>query len=247
MASEDVSWSIRGVAWEDPKCLHTVEEAVSLINERGFLPLFHNHISGFSLEEYTATECWWCDNPEVDPWIWRERIARDGRVVYGKFFDGKAGFISKEWLPQFVNYRRDGYDFDALWDDEKASRRQKKIMDLFALDHAEDELYSFEIKKQAGFEKNSAGGGEKNFEGTITELQMQMYLCMRDFRRKKNKKGREYGWNVAVYSTLEHLYGYDFVTSAYGEKPSESGESIYAHVRKLYPAAEEKQIKKLLR
>lgn len=168
-------------------------------------------------------------------------------MVYGKFFDGKAGFISKEWLPQFVNYRRDGYDFDALWDDEKASRRQKKIMDLFALDHAEDELYSFEIKKQAGFEKNSAGGGEKNFEGTITELQMQMYLCMRDFRRRKNKKGREYGWNVAVYSTPEHLYGYDFVTSAYGEKPSESGERIYAHVRKLYPAAEEKQIKKLLR
>ena len=31
-----------------------------------------------------------------------------------------------------MNYRRDGYDFDALWDDEKASRRQKKIMDLFA-------------------------------------------------------------------------------------------------------------------
>ena len=29
-----------------------------------------------------------------------------------------------------MNFRRDGYDFDALWDDEKASFRQKKIMDL---------------------------------------------------------------------------------------------------------------------
>ena len=46
---------------------------------------------------------WLSENPDIDPW---------------------------EWLPCFVNYRRDGYDFDALWDDGKASIRQKKMMDL---------------------------------------------------------------------------------------------------------------------
>lgn len=249
MASESGTWIMRGVAWEDPKCLHTVDEAIKYINEIGFLPLFHNEIPGFSLEERTVPEYWWCDDPAVDPWTWREIIARRGNVVYGKFFDKKAGFISKEWLPYFVNYRRDGYDFDALWDDEKASRRQKKIMDLFAGEHADDELYSFEIKKQAGFGKKADGNGngEKNFEGTITELQMQMYLCMKDFRKRKNKKGQDYGWNVAVYATPEHLYGYDFVTSAYKEQPSESRDRIFAHVREVCPTAEEKQIQKLLK
>lgn len=246
MANEGGNWTMHGVARDSRECLHTAEEAVKYIRELGFLPLFKNEIPGFSLEEHTAPEHWWCGDPAVDPWVWREVIARDGKVAYGKFFDKKAGFISKEWLPYFVNHRRDGYDFDALWDDEKASRRQKKIMDLFAEEHADDELYSFEIRQRAGFGKKAAGDGEKNFEGTITELQMQMYLCMRDFRRRKNKKGQEYGWNVAVYSTPEHLFGQDLVTAAYKELPSESGDRIYARIRELYPAAAEKQIKKVL-
>jgi hypothetical protein len=247
MGNESGSWIMYGVSWEDPGCLHTVEEAVNYINEVGFLPLFKNDIPGFSLEEHTTPECWWCDDPAVDPWIWREIIAREGNVAYGKFFDKKAGFISREWFPYFANYRRDGYDFDALWDDEKASIRQKKIMDLFAEEHSEEEWYSYEIKKKAGFVKNGESSGEKNFEGTITDLQMHLYLCMRDFRRRRNKKGQEYGWNVAIYSTPEHLYGYDYVTSAYEESPSESRDRIMARIKEKYPGAEEKQIKKVLK
>lgn len=181
---------MRGVAWEDPRCLHTVSEAIKYINEISFLPLFHNEILGFSLEEHTVPGYWWHDDPTVDPWVWREPIACEDNIVYGKFFDKKAGFISKEWIPYFVNYRRDGYDFDALWDDEKAPWRQKKIMDLFAEEHADDELYSFELRKMAGFGKGAAIDGAKNFEGTIADIQMQMYLCVKDFRKRKNKKGK---------------------------------------------------------
>ena len=42
-----------------------------------------------------------------------------------------AGFISRKWFPVFANYRRDGYDFDALFEDEKAPYKHKKIMDFF--------------------------------------------------------------------------------------------------------------------
>ena len=165
-------------------------------NEIGFLPLFKNEIPGFSLEERTVPEYWWSGNSERDPWEWREIIARRGEIAYGKFFDKKAGFISKKWFPYFANYRRDGYDFDALWDDEKASLRQKKIMDLFAEGNAEAEYYSNELKQKAGFGKE----GDKGFDGVITTLQMQTYLCLRDFRQRKNKKGESYGWPIAIYS-----------------------------------------------
>lgn len=258
MANESGTWIMHGVDWNDPQCIHSVDEAIEYINEAGFLPLFKNDIPGFSLEERTAPEHWWSGDPTMDPWVWRELIARRGSgtggaapgisndaacgISYGKFFDKKAGFISREWIPCFANYRRDGYDFDALWDDEKASIRQKKIMDLFAGGHADDELYSYEIKKNAGFGKD----GEKNFEGTITDLMMSTYLCMCDFRRRKNKKGVEYGWNVAVYSTFEHVFGAELVTSAYGESAEKSGKRIYNHMRNLYPAATEKQLKKAL-
>lgn len=191
MVNENGTWVMYGVDRDDPECIHTVEETMAYINEVGFLPLFKNEIPGFSLEERTVPEYWWSEDPKRDPWEWRAIIARSGEIAYGKFFDQKAGFISKKWLPYFVDYRRDGYDFDALWDDEKASLRQKKIMDLYAEENAEVEYYSSELKQKAGFGK----GGEKGFEGIVTNLQMQTYLCVRDFRQRKNKKGQEYGGN----------------------------------------------------
>ena len=260
MESKDGTWIMYGVSEDDPECLHTVDELIGYIEEVGFLPLFRNEIPGFSVEERTTEKYWWSEDPQRDPWVWREIIARRGDIAYGKFFHNKAGFISKKWFPYFANYRRSGYDFDARWDDELASFRQKKIMDLFMDDRIDEEsdaefaaekpeslydteLFSFDIKKLAGFGKD----GEKGFEGTMTQLQMQTYLCACDFRKRVNKKGAEYGWNVAVYSMPEKLWGYDHVTSAYGESPEESWERIAKHMDDIYPIATEKQIKKVLK
>lgn len=240
MANEGGKWIIYGVDWDDPECLHTVDEAVAYIKTVGFLPLFKNEIPGFSLEERTVPEFWWSGDLERDPWAWREIIARQGEVVYGKFFNRKAGFITKEWLPYFVNYRRDGYDYDAAWEDGILPRRQKKIMDLF---EEEERIISFEMKKKAGFSKD----GEKNFDGTVTDLMMRTYLCMRDFRKKVNKKGQEYGWDVAVYAKPEELFGYEYVTSAYKEEPKESFERILKHMEEIYPIATKKQITKIIK
>ncbi len=242
MGNENGTWIMYGVSWEDPECLHTVEEAIAYIKKVGFLPLFKNEIPGFSLEERTVPDFWWSEDPERDPWEWRKIIAHRGEIAYGKFFDKKAGFLAKEWIPYFANYRRDGYDFDALWEDGKASMKQKKIMDLYAEDSFDKEFLSNELKAKAGFGKN----GEKGFDGTITGLQMQCYLCMRDFRQRINKKGEAYGWSIAVFTTLEGAWGYEYVTSAYQESPEESAERIRKHIRKVYPIASKEQIQTVI-
>lgn len=219
--------------------INTVEEAIQYINRVGFLPLFRNEIPGFSLEEHTKTENWWSENPKVDPWIWRELIAQGGTIAYGKFFDKKAGFISMEWLPVFANYRRDGYDFDALYEDGKAPMKHKKIMDNFMENNADVELLSNELKRIAGL--------DKGFDGAVTNLMMQIYLCNCNFVKRKNKKGEEYGWKVAIYATPEHLWGYDTVTASYKEKPCDSWEKIVNHMYKLFPDITDKQIRKVLK
>ncbi len=243
MEEIDGRFVMHGVEWDDPLCIHSVEDVVKYVNEIGFLPLFKNEIPGFSLEERTLPEHWWCDDPKKDPWMWRAMIARGRDIAYGKFFDKKAGFISKRWLPYFANYRRDGYDFDALYEDGKASNKHNKIMLNFIEDKRDSEIYSNELKKIAGFGKD----GEKGFDGVITSLMMQTYLCNCDFRKRKNKKGQEYGWDVAIYSSLEHLWGYDYVTSKYKEKPADSWNTIVEHMKEIYPNATEKQIKKVLK
>ena len=242
MKEIDGKWTIFGCETDDPKCLHTVDEAIAYINEVGFLPFFSGDIPGFSLEERTVSTDWWGDDESKDPWVWREVIARSGDIAYGKFFFNRAGFITKEWLSYFVNYRRDGYDFDALWDDEKASLRSKKVMDIFAEENADTEILSNELKQKAGFGKD----GEKGFDGIVTNLQMQTYLCIRDFKQRKNKKGTAYGWPIAVYCTPEHLFGREVVSKAYTENAAESGKRIARHIIEMFPEATSQQINRLL-
>ena len=121
-------------------------------------------------------------------------------------------------------------------------------MDFFVTDDDGEEAFkdifilSTDLKKQAGFGK----GGEKNYPGIITQLQMQTYLVISDFQRRKNKKGEAYGMPVSVMLPPEKIWGYDKVTSAYIEKPSESWERLICHVKELYPNADEKDIIRLI-
>ena len=229
--------------------VRTAEELVELINEVGFLPLFSNEVTGFSVEEHVPAGSWWTGDINTDPWEWRETISRGKQVAYGKFFGKKAGYISQEWLPYFANYRRDGYDFDARYQDGLANRRQKLIMDFYMGEDADgdilwkkDEILSTELKKLAGFGK----GGEKNYPGIVTDLQMMLYLVITDFRRRVNKRGEQYGMSVSVMFPPETVWGYKAVTSAYGETPTESYERIASHLRELFPDADDDGVTALI-
>lgn len=230
---------MRGLDWDDPSRVQTWEDLIDLINEVGFLPLFKNEVDGFSVEENTGYLYWWTGDEEQDPWEWRCLMARSGKVAYGKFFGKKAGFISKAWFPHFANWRRDGYDFDSRWDEELASIRCKRVMDQF---ENRPELFSFELKRLADFGKE----GEKNFDGTVTDLQMQSYLLIRDFRRRINKKGLEYGWPISVYSTPETLWGYEHISSAYLIDPAASKAMVYQQVLKNFPEAQPTELDAVL-
>ena len=85
--------------------------------------------------------------------------------------------------------------------------------------------------------------GNENGTWIMTSLQMQMYLCVRDFRQRKNKKGEVYGWPIAIYATPERLWGYGYVRSAYSESPTESAKRIAKHIMDIYPIATPEQIR----
>ena len=257
MIVENGEWIMQGVDWNDPTCIHSADELEDIINEYGFLPLFANEVEGFSVEEMTDPSYWWSGDTDVDPWEWRAVITRTGKITYGKFFNKKAGFISKKWFPYFANYKRDGYDFDSRYEDGKAEYRENLIMRLFLSSdielmdidykHLKDyvespELYSFEVKKLAGFGK----GGEKNFDGTVAKLQMESYLVVKDFQQKVNKKGEPYGWANAIYTLPEYLWGYDHVTKRYKESPEESHNKILKQLKKYFPNAETEDLKRSL-
>ena len=244
----DGVWYMKGVDWDDPSCIHTADELLDVILRVGFLPLFSNDVDGFSVENMTDAECWWTGDVDTDPWEWRAVLARTGKVAYGKFFHNKTGFIAKKWFPEFANYRRAGYDFDARYEDGKAGYKEKLIMDVFWPSdceiwesNAKTDMFSNELKEKAGFGK----GGEKGFEGTLTKLQMASYLTAKDFRPRLNKKGEEFGWAVAVYTLPEYIWGYEFVTKCYKESPEASYKKIVSQIKKHFET-DEKTVRKVV-
>ena len=238
-------WYMAGCEKSDPKLLKTSDDLLEFLRRVGFLPLFAGGIAGFSVEERTLGSSWWSGDILSDPWEWRILLAGHPEVAYGKFFDKKAGFIHKDFFPIFANYRRNGYDFDALCDEGLAKRRARKIMDVLGLNDEAvgNEFMSNELKEKAGFGRE---GGEKNFDGILTELQMQTYLIVTDFRQRVNKKGEPFGWHIAAIATPETKWGYEFVSSRYSEEPSASLEMITESLRVFFPDAGECQIQKCL-
>ena len=104
------------------------------------------------------------------------------------------------------------------------------------------EYLSCVLKDRAGFGK----GGEKNYEGVLTDLQMQTYLFLTDFRQRVNRRGSPYGWHLAVVAAPESRLGYDAFSAAYREPPAQSYARVAAHLRKFYPDATDEALQKLI-
>ncbi|UQZ91159.1 hypothetical protein C4J81_04215 [Deltaproteobacteria bacterium Smac51] len=216
------------------KKIRSMPELEALIDEIGFLPFFANEISRFSIEERISPKLWFAGNVD-GPWEWKGPIIRNGRCAYGKLFQKKAGFVSLDWLPHLVNYRRDGYDFKDRYDDGLASYLDRQIYDTLV---KHGHLRSTDLKRICG--------APKGFDTSLTRLQMQTYITISDFLYAQDKYGMPYGWGIAQYETLESLYSVELVTSSYDEDPEESGRLIFEHLKGLCPKATESQLKKII-
>ena len=223
---------IQGCDASDPNCLHTITDLKQLIEQIGFIPLFTNVVPGFSVEERTTAEAW--DGTD-SPWDWREILAADPDIAYGRFFDGKTGFIHRSWFPTFANYRRNGCDFEDLYYAGRTSFGCKKIMDLIQGRNVPN-----------GDLKRLSGLGDSYIDA-ITQLQMQTYLIACDFEKRVNRRGQISGsLHETIFCTSESKWDYDFVTAEYGEEPSSSWEKIISQLRRFFPDVNDRNAFKLL-
>ena len=217
----------------------SAEDIHEAVQELGFLPFFANDIKGFSIEEHTPAELWFSNEP--GPWDWKGPVLRMGDCVYGKFFNGKAGFISTKWFPDFANFRRDGYDFDARIDDGLKVDGPDIIVYEELIRH--DAILSKGIRKLTGYWGKE---GKSGFDSVMTRLQMQGYAITCDFEYELSKKGEPYGWGLARYTTPERFLGKSFSRKVYKNTPEKSFELMYRHLMKQFPEASGIKMARLL-
>ena len=219
--------------------IHNAMELGALVQQMGFLPFFSCAIPNFSIEVFTPSRYWFVEGVD-GPWEWRMELARRGVVAYGKLFAKKAGLVSREWYPDLANYRRNGYDFDARYEDGLASHKEKRVMDVLL---REGPTLSKDLKRLAGF----GNGGLKGFDTVMTNLQMQTYVTVHSFEYAHDKYGRPYGWGVARYAVTEDVLGSDVTQGAYNRNPEESKARIIQHLGILCPEAFDDDLEKLIR
>ena len=216
--------------------IHSCPELMDYIREVGFLPLLDSGITGFSAEDVVDEDCRYVVYPDGGwdwpLWKWKGPIVQEGICVYGKFFAGKAGFISREWWPDFCNYRRSKHPSPAEGSIEEAI--------LFTLQEQGSQI-TRELRAACGF---TGRGMRSKFDSYITRLQMACRIVTEDFVYPRDKHNNEYGWGWALLTTPEQLLGYSGFQCP--RTPAESLHRLLDHFHAILPAATDKQIKKLI-
>lgn len=216
--------------------IHSCTQLMQFIHEVGFLPLLDSGIAGFSAEEIVDEDCRYVTFTEGGwdwpLWKWKGQIVTDMPCVYGKFFDKKAGFISKEWWPDFCNYRRSKYPRP------KEDSIEGTILDTLQMTGSQ---ITRELRAACGF---SGKGMRSKFDGYLTRLEMATYIVTEDFVYPRDKHNHEYGWGWSLLNTPESLYGREFCQC--DRTPEESQERIFLHLKDILHPTTDKQILKLI-
>ena len=220
----------------DRREIYSAAGLTTHIQEVGFLPLLDSGVRGFSAEEVVTDDCRYVVFPDGGwdwpLWKWKGPIVTEGHCVYGKFFAGKAGFISREWWPDFYNYRRSKHPAPA-----EGSIEETILLTL----QEHGSLITRELRAASGFDGPKM---RSRFDGYVTRLQMGCYVVTEDFVYPTDKHGREYGWGWSLLTTPEALLGREACLSTH--TPEESYARMTAHLKKILPGATDKQIRKLV-
>lgn len=218
------------------KEIHNCPELIAYIQEIGFLPLLDSGIEGYAAEDVVDEDCRYIVYPdggwEWPLWKWKGPIVQEGNCVYGKFFAGKAGFISREWWPDFCNYRRSRHPEPTEGSIEEAI--------LFTL-QGQGSLITRELRAACDF---TGPKMRSRFDSYITRLQMSCRIITEDFIYPQDKHGKEYGWGWSLLTTPEQMFGRE--ASLCTHSPEESFQRLLAHFHKILPNATDKQIEKLI-
>lgn len=205
--------------------LHSCPELIDYINHIGFLPLLHMGIHGWSAEEITDEDCQYTRLPdggwEWPLWEWKGAILQESGCAYGKFFNRKAAFISREWWPDFCNYRR------SVFLSPEEGSIEEAILDVLK---AEGSLITRELRAACGFTGTKM---RSRFDAYLARLEMGGYIVTQDFIYPRDRHGHEYGWGWSLLTTPEALFGREACHPK--RPPQESRKRMLIQLKKILP------------
>ena len=235
------------------KIIDSMETLATSAESIGLLPFFSNNVKGLSVEEMCSPGMLFGGNYEEGCWEWKGPVIRRRTIAYGKFFRRKAGFVSLDLLPDFLNYRRYVYPVKEGGTDEMLleiirendSLTSTELKSLIFGQYKRTMWDSVpEIENQSNHSSKNRGG-RKSLESPLQRLQMGGWILISDFQYKLTKTGDRYGWGVARYSTPEIIFG--GIAETTRRSPQDSLDHIVKIMKERWKSGSRKSFENLLK
>lgn len=216
---------------------HSCAQLIEYVQTIGILPLLSiKNFVGWSAEEVVDEECQYTKLPdggwEWPLWEWKGEIIRESGCAYGKFFHGKAAFVSQEWWPHYCNYRR------SIFPKIEEGSIEETILEVLKLGGS---MTTRDLRRACGF----IGKNERSkFDAYITRLQMCGRILTEDFVYPHDKHGNRYGWGWSLLNLPEVIMGNSACQLACSSEESKC--LLLNHLHNILPNASEKSLLNLL-
>lgn len=221
------------------KQLHYVSDCpqmMELIERVGFLPLLDSGIDGFSADELVEPSCRYRQLPDGGwdwpLWDWKGPLVKETHCAYGKFFSGKAGFVSRRWWPDFCNWRRSQHPLPSEDSIEGI---------ILSVLQTNGSMITRDLRNACGF---NGAKMRSRFDSYVSRLQTACRVVTEDFVYPTDSHGNRFGWGWALLNTPENLFGRELCRCDIS--PQESFDKIFSHLHAMLPEASDKQLRKLI-
>ncbi len=217
--------------------IHSCPELMDYIKTVGFLPLLNLGVYGWSADDAVDEDCGYQTFPdggyEWPLWDWKGEIIQEMGCAYGKFFNRKAAFISREWWPDFCNYRRSLQPYPA---------ENSIEYDILETLREGGSMISRDLRKACGMTGPKMRG---RFDSFVARLQMEGYIVTSDFVYPQDSHGHQYGWGWSLLTTPEAMLGKELCHPDRSTK--ESYDRIIGKLKSILPNVGESTLKRLLK
>jgi len=217
--------------------IHGYGDFCARLRQAGFSMGGENNDGIFALCDHFGDNIHWHTGEEdTDPWVWRMRVlVEENDIGYGKLFLQKGGYVTREWAPCFIAYKRQHQDYEDVYQEGCMSLLERSVC-RFVKDKGEAVLH--EIK---------AAFGDKKLEAVLAKLQTNMFLTISGQTMRLSKENVPYGWPVTNFRLTDDFWGPDVMLEANAIPVRDAREQIIQRVYELNPLVKMKALERFLR
>jgi hypothetical protein len=177
--------------------VNTYEEACHVVEHLGIVPLssfIPGHPSLVSITQDAA----WHTGTDTDPWLWRDRFAREGVAAYGRFLADKPILISREMFPLVRCLLAPS---ETVTDRYAAGILARPAVRIYECIRQNDGIDVRTLRILTSMQRAS---DKRAFDRSLNDLQSTADIVISGISERLNEHGNKSGWNSTCYMLSDH-------------------------------------------